>query len=107
MDYLFISSRWSCVLWRKQANKKTTPHFYSVITPGNAFGPGLGQLMAKNSVCYEVITSLISNINTTLDTLIYEPALMSLVNTLKICLISISNQQHSTKKEYTIKEKYG
>lgn len=29
---------------------------------------------------------------------------MSLVNTLKICLISISNQQHSTKKEYTIKE---
>lgn len=32
---------------------------------------------------------------------------MSLLNTLKICLISISNQQHSTKKEYTIKEKYG
>lgn len=60
----------------------------------------------KKAGCYKVITSLISNINKTLDTLIYEPALMSLVNILKICLISISNQQHSTKKEYTIKEKY-
>lgn len=51
--------------------------------------------------CCEVIAALISDINTSLDTLKYEAALMSLVNILrKICLISISYLRHSTKKEF-------
>lgn len=97
MDYLVSDSCCPCGKEEEQQQHCSTCLLH-VSSHGNALGSVLQSTARKTSTYYEEITSLISNINTTSDTLICKPALMSQVNTLKLCLISISNQYHFTKK---------